>query len=97
MLVTIIYNTEYSGEAASLKGAILEEWSGCKINKLGINGAINKLAPNMIQKSNFIKIGSTGTGEIKEVTPIIASKLKIFDPIKFPKTTSEALYSSIVG
>ena len=53
-----------------------------------INGAINKLAPNMIQKSNFIKIGSTGIGEINDVIPIIASKLNIFDPIKFPKTTS---------
>ena len=53
-----------------------------------INGAINKLAPSMTQKSNFIKVGSTGTGEIKEVIPIIASKLNIFDPIKFPKTTS---------
>ena len=53
-----------------------------------INGATNKLAHNMIQKSNFIKVGSTGTGETKEVIPIIASKLNIFDPIKFPKTTS---------
>ena len=51
-------------------------------------GVISRLAPNMIQKSNFIKLGSTGTGEIKEVTPIIASKLNIFDPIKLPKTTS---------
>ena len=53
-----------------------------------INGAINTLAPSMIQKSNFIKVGSTGTGEIKDVIPIIASKLNIFDPIKFPKRTS---------
>ena len=53
-----------------------------------INGAINALAPSMTQKSNLIKVGSTGTGEIKEVIPIIASKLNIFDPIKFPKTTS---------
>ena len=53
-----------------------------------INGAINKLAPSMTQKSNFIKVGSTGIGEIKDVVPIIASKLNIFDPIKFPKTIS---------
>ena len=53
-----------------------------------INGASNILAHNMIKKSNFIKVGSTGTGEIKDVIPIIASKLNIFDPIKFPKTTS---------
>ena len=36
-----------------------------------INGASNILAPSIIQKSNFIKVGSTGTGEIKEVIPII--------------------------
>ena len=53
-----------------------------------INGAINTLAPSMIQKSNLIKFGSTGTGEINDVIPIIASKLNIFDPIQFPKTTS---------
>ena len=53
-----------------------------------INGASNTLAPSMTQKSNLIKFGSTGTEEIKEVIPIIASKLNIFDPIKFPKTTS---------
>ena len=53
-----------------------------------INGASNTLAPSITQKSNWIKFGSTGTEEIKEVIPIIASKLNIFDPIKFPKTTS---------
>jgi hypothetical protein len=51
-------------------------------------GVTSRLAPNMTQKSKFVKLGSTGTGEIKEVTPIIASKLNIFDPIKLPKTTS---------
>ena len=48
-----------------------------------INGANNALAPSRAQKSNWIKFGSTGTEEIKEVIPIIASKLNIFDPIKF--------------
>ena len=38
-----------------------------------INGASNILAPSIIQKSNIIKVGSTGTGEIKAVIPIIAS------------------------
>ncbi len=58
---------------------------------INIKGAINALAPSIIQKSNLIKIGSTGTGEIKEVIPIIASKLNMFDPIKFPRTTSTFL------
>ena len=40
------------------------------------------------KKSKLIKVGSTGTGEIKEVIPIMASKLNMFEPIKFPKTTS---------
>ena len=55
------------------------------------------LAPNIIQKSNFIKVGSTGTGEIKEVIPIIASKLNIFDPIKFPKTTSAFFLTTAIN
>ena len=58
----------------------------CRFKK--INGASNTLAPSIAQKSNWIKFESTGTEEIKEVIPIIASKLNIFDPIKFPKTTS---------
>jgi|TARA_R110001592_G_scaffold195644_1_gene443308 hypothetical protein len=41
MLVTIIYNTEFGAAAGSLKGALLEEWSDVKINKMGINGAIS--------------------------------------------------------
>ena len=62
-----------------------------------INGASNILAPSIIQKSNFIKVGSTGTGEIKEVIPIIASKLNIFDPIKFPKTTSAFFLTTAIN
>ena len=62
-----------------------------------MNGVTNRLAPNMIQKSNFIKLGATGTGEIKEVIPIIASKLNIFDPIKFPKTTSAFFLTTAIN
>jgi hypothetical protein len=72
MLVTIIYNTEYSGEAGSLKNAILEEWSDCKINKMGINGAINN-ATYQVQLNGSIvytarSVGDNGTiiNSIKE-------------------------------
>ena len=41
MLVTIIYNTDYRSEASSLKGAVLEEWTGVNVNMMGINDAIN--------------------------------------------------------
>ena len=41
MLVTIIYNTEFGAAAGSLKGALLEEWSDVKINKMGTHSKIN--------------------------------------------------------
>ena len=41
MLVTIIYNTEFGAEAGSLKGALREEWSDVKVNKMGIHNTIN--------------------------------------------------------
>ena len=40
MLVTIIYNTHFRNEAATLKGDILQEWPDCKVNKMGINNTL---------------------------------------------------------
>ena len=40
MIVTIIYNMEYAGDATSLRNAILEEWSDCKINKIGVRDSL---------------------------------------------------------
>ena len=51
----------------------------------------------MIQKSSLRKVGSTGTGENREVIPIIASKLNILDPIKFPKTTSAFFLTTAIN
>ena len=40
MLVTIIYNTDFGTQAATLKGDILEEWSDCNVNKMGVRGSL---------------------------------------------------------
>jgi|VirMetMinimDraft_7_1064189.scaffolds.fasta_scaffold126264_2 hypothetical protein len=72
MLVTIIYNTEYASEAGSLKNDILEEWSDCKINKMGIKGAINnatyqiQLDGNIIYTARSVGDNTTIINSIKE-------------------------------
>ena len=40
VLVTIIYNTDFGTQAATLKGDILEEWSDCNVNKMGVRGSL---------------------------------------------------------
>ena len=61
MLVTIIYNTEYSSEAASLKGAILEEWSDCKINKIGVRDSLVGARYQVQLDGSVIYRGQTST------------------------------------
>ena len=34
MLVTIIYNTNFGEQAASLKGDVQLEWANCSVNKM---------------------------------------------------------------
>ena len=53
MLVTIIYNTDYSNEATNLKTDILNEWSECKINKLGITNTINNAKYQILHDINL--------------------------------------------
>ena len=36
MLVTIIYNTDFGEQAASLKGDVQLEWADCSVNKIGV-------------------------------------------------------------
>ena len=74
MLVTIIYNTEYAGEAGSLKGAILEEWSDCKINKMGINGAINN-ATYQVQLNGSIVYTARSAGDNTTIINSIKARL----------------------
>ena len=74
MLVTIIYNTEYAGEAGSLKGAILEEWSDCKINKLGIRGAINN-ATYQVQLDGSIVYTARSVGNNTTIINSIKARL----------------------
>ena len=74
MLVTIIYNTEYSSEATSLKNDILEEWSDCKINKMGINGAINN-ATYQVQLNGSIVYTGRAAGNNTTIINSIKTRL----------------------
>ena len=59
MLVTIIYNTEFGAEAGSLKGALLEEWSDVKINKMGTHSKINNAKYQVQFDGSIIYTGQT--------------------------------------
>jgi len=74
MLVTIIYNTEFRAEAGSLRGALLEEWSDVKINKIGINNTINN-AKYQIQLDGSIVY--TGTRPVDNDTIINSIKERL--------------------
>jgi len=74
MIVTIIYNMEYAGEAASLRNAILEEWSDCKINKMGINNAINN-ATYQVQLDGSIVYTGRGAGDNTTIINSIKARL----------------------
>ncbi len=40
MVVTILYNTDYSSQASSLKNAIKDRWSNASVNMIGLNDNI---------------------------------------------------------
>ena len=74
MIVTIIYNMEYAGDATSLRNAILEEWSDCKINKMGINGAINN-ATYQVQLDGSIVYTARSAGDNTTIINSIKERL----------------------
>ena len=74
MLVTIIYNTDYSNEATNLKTDILNEWSECKINKLGITNTINN-AKYQIQFNGSIIYTGTRPGDNTTIINLIKERL----------------------
>ena len=74
MIVTIIYNMEYAGDATSLRNAILEEWSDCKINKMGINGAINN-ATYQVQLDGSIVYTGRAAGNNTTIINSIKARL----------------------
>ena len=74
MLVTIIYNTEFGAAAGSLKGALLEEWSDVKINKMGINGAISN-AKYQIQLDKTIVYNEESVTDNGTIIDLIEERL----------------------
>ena len=74
MIVTIIYNMEYAGDATSLRNAILEEWSDCKIKKMGINGAINN-ATYQVQLDGSIVYTGRSAGDNTTIINSIKARL----------------------
>ncbi len=40
MVVTILYNTDYSSQASSLKNAVKDRWSNASVNMVGLNDSI---------------------------------------------------------
>ena len=65
---------EYAGEAASLKNDILEEWSDCKINKMGINNAINN-ATYQVQLDGSIVYTARSAGDNTTIINSIRERL----------------------
>ena len=65
---------EYAGEATSLRNAILEEWSDCKINKMGINGAINN-ATYQVQLDGSIVYTARSAGDNTTIINSIKTRL----------------------
>ena len=41
MLVTIIYNIDFTDEAGGLKNDIINEWSNANVNMMGIRDSVN--------------------------------------------------------
>ena len=74
MLVTIIYNIEFGPEAGSLKGALLEEWSDVKINKMGIRGMLNN-AKYQVQLDGGIVYTGLSAGDNTTIINLIKERL----------------------
>lgn len=74
MIVTLIYNMEYAHEATSLRNAILEEWSDCKINKMGINNTINN-ATYQVQLDGSIVYTGRAAGDNTTIINSIKERL----------------------
>ena len=61
MLVTIIYNTHFRNEAATLKGDILQEWPDCKVNKMGVKDSLSGAKYQIQLDGNILYRGETPT------------------------------------
>ena len=61
MLVTIIYNTNFGNEAATLKGDILQEWPDCKVNKIGVKDSLVGAKYQVQLNGNIVYTGQEPT------------------------------------
>ena len=61
MLVTIIYNTDFNSQAADLKADILDEWSDCSVNKMGIRDSIGGAKYQVQLDGSIVYRGQTPT------------------------------------
>ena len=61
MLVTIIYNIDFSSQAADLKGDILDEWSDCSVNKMGVRDSIGGAKYQVQLDGSVVYRGQTPT------------------------------------
>ena len=61
MLVTIIYNTDFGEQAASLKGDVQLEWANCSVNKIGVKDSLVGAKYQVQLNGNIVYTGQEPT------------------------------------
>ncbi len=61
MLVTIIYNTDFGEQAASLKGDVQLEWADCSVNKIGVKDSLVGAKYQVQLNGNIVYTGQEPT------------------------------------
>jgi len=61
MLVTIIYNTDFGEQAASLKGDVQLEWADCSVNKIGVKDSLVGAKYQVQLNGNIVYAGQEPT------------------------------------
>ena len=61
MLVTIIYNTNFGEQAASLKGDVQLEWANCSVNKIGVKDSLVGAKYQVQLNGNIVYTGQEPT------------------------------------
>jgi len=61
VLVTIIYNTNFGEQAASLKGDVQLEWADCSVNKIGVKDSLVGAKYQVQLNGNIVYTGKEPT------------------------------------
>jgi|TARA_R100000742_G_C4238284_1_gene58482 hypothetical protein len=61
MLITIIYNTDFGEQAASLKGDVQLEWADCSVNKIGVKDSLVGAKYQVQLNGNIVYTGQEPT------------------------------------